>query len=77
MSSNLKYLSIEELKEQKRRCQNRIRSLGSQLSGQKVRLEWIEKYLFEKTPQEMSIEEIENKLGHAVILKECSPYDQD
>lgn len=67
--SDLKYKTVPQLLEAKRDCENYISNLSSKLSGQKQRLQWIEKYLFEKTPQEMSIHEIEQKLGHKVIIK--------
>lgn len=68
--SDLKYRSVEDLREQKVQCEASIASLRSRLNGQMVRLEWIEKYIFEKTPQELSIQEIEQRLGHAVIIKQ-------
>lgn len=67
--SDLKYKTVPELIEAKNQCENRISELKSQLSGQNVRLEWINKYIFEKTPKEMTIEHIERKLGHKVIIK--------
>ena len=67
--SDLKHKSLDELKYAKDSCEQYIRKLKSQLSGQQQRLEWIEKYIYEKTPVELSIEEIERKLGHKVILK--------
>ena len=67
--SDLKHQSVNQLKQSKRDCEEYISKLNSKLNGQKVRLEWINKYLYEKTPQEMSIEEIESKLGHRVIIK--------
>lgn len=67
--SNLKYLSVKELEVEKEKAISNIKRFNSLLTGQKVRLEWIEKYLFEKTPQELSIEEIEARLGHKVIIK--------
>lgn len=67
--SDLKWQSLDDLKASKDECEKYIAKLGSELSGQKVRLEWINKYIFEKSPQELSIEEIERRLGHKVILK--------
>ena len=67
--SNLKYLTVEELKKAKDDCEKYISKLNSTINGQKVRLEWIEQYIFEKTPQELSIQEIERALGHRVIIK--------
>jgi hypothetical protein len=67
--SDLKYQSVEQLQVTKRDCEKYIANLKSKLNGQNVRLEWINKYLFEKTPQELTIEQIEYKLGHKVIIK--------
>ncbi len=67
--SDLKHQTVSELSVSKVECQNYINNLKSKLSGQQSRLEWINKYLFEKTPVEMSIKQIESKLGHKVILK--------
>lgn len=67
--SDLKHQSLDELKRSNIRCVNYINELKSKLSGQQTRLEWINKYIYEKTPVELSIEEIERKLGHKVILK--------
>lgn len=67
--SDLKYQTVEELERSKKESSEKIAKLKSQLNAQNVRLEWINKYLFEKTPQEMSIDEIEQKLGHKIIIK--------
>lgn len=67
--SDLKYQSLDDLRTSKETCEMRIARLSSELAGQKVRLEWIDKYIFEKSPQELSIEEIERRLGRRVILK--------
>lgn len=67
--SDLRYKSVEELQQEKAHCQNYINQLSSKLAGQKVRLEWIDKYLFEKTPQELTIEQVERRLGHKLIIK--------
>ncbi len=67
--SDLKHQTLEELRISKYECEKYINRLSSQLSGQKARLDWIDKYIFEKSPQELSIEEIERRLGHRVILK--------
>lgn len=72
--SDLKHQNVAQLQQSKRECEHYIQKLKTQLAGQQVRLEWIEKYLFEKTPQELSIKEIEQRLGHRVILK---PYTID
>ena len=67
--SDLKHQSVDQLRKSRRECASYITSLKSRLSGQETRLKWIDKYLFDKTPQELTIEEIEAKLGHRVILK--------
>ena len=67
--SNLKYKTVEQLQQDKRECENYISSLKSNLAGQQERLKWINQYIFEKTPVELSIGEIESRLGHKVIIK--------
>ena len=67
--SDLKHQSVDQLIISRQECLSYIRSLQARLSGQESRLKWIDKYIFEKTPQEMTIEQIENKLGHRVIIK--------
>lgn len=68
--SNLKWQTVEQLEDSERTCTRRINELSSQLSGQKTRLEWIKHYLFQKRPQELTIQEIEHRLGHKVIIAE-------
>jgi hypothetical protein len=67
--SDLKWQTVEELKISKKQCEAQISALLSKLNGQKVRLEWIEKYIRQKTPVELTIEQIEARLGHRVIIK--------
>ena len=67
--SDLKHQTVEELKQSKIKCQKYIDKLSSQLSGQKERMKWIDSYLYTKTPQELSIKQIEAKLGHRIIIK--------
>ena len=67
--SNLKHQSVEQLHESKRQCEQYIWQLKSKLAGQQQRLDWINKYIHRKTPVELSIRQIERKLGHRVILK--------
>ena len=67
--SDLKYKTVEELKVEKLSTEQYISKLKTQLAGQDQRLIWINHYLFEKTQQEMTFEEIERKLGHKVIIK--------
>ena len=67
--SDLKHQTVDQLKVSKRECEVYMAKLKSQLAGQQIRLDWIEKYLFESTPQELSIQQIERKLGHKVILR--------
>ena len=68
--SDLKYQTVDELENSKIECENYISKLQSDINGQKTRLEWINKYLFEKTPQELSINQIEKILGHKLIIKQ-------
>lgn len=67
--SDLKHQSINQLQNSKQACEANIKQLSSNLNGQRTRLEWVNKYLFEKTPVELSIEEIEAILGHKLIIK--------
>lgn len=67
--SDLKYQSVEQLRESRMQCQSYMSRLSSSLAGQQERLKWIDHYLFEKTPQELTIEQIQQRLGHAVIIK--------
>lgn len=67
--SDLKHKTVDELHLDKQICENYIAVLKSKLNGQQVRLEWINKYLFEKTPQELTFAQVEARLGHRLILK--------
>lgn len=67
--SNLKHQSLDQLTKSKAECEEHIANLKSQLIGQQERYRWIERYIFEKTVQELSIEQIEQKLGHRVVIK--------
>jgi len=67
--SDLKYQTIVQLKKSKADTEAYILELQSKLQGQKERLKWIDKYIFEKTPQELTIDQIELLLGHRVIIK--------
>lgn len=67
--SNLKHQTVEQLEVSKIECEKYIANLKSSLNGQLTRLGWINDYIYQKTPKEMSIEEIENTLGHKVIIK--------
>lgn len=67
--SDLKHKTVEELRLEINSIGKYISNLKSKLNGQEQRLEWAKRYLFEKTPQEMSIEQIEQKLGHKIIIK--------
>jgi hypothetical protein len=66
--SHLKHLTVEQLKAERVSCKEYISKLRSNLNGQEQKLEWINNYIFEKTPQCMSIEMIESALGHKVII---------
>lgn len=67
--SDLKHQTVSQLHESLLECEAYISRLETQLSGQRQRKQWIEKYIFEKTPQELTIEQIEQKLGHKIIIK--------
>lgn len=67
--SDLKYQSVPELHTSRISCEAYIGKLKSNLAGQEERLKWIKQYLFEKTPQELTIAEVEKRLGHKVILR--------
>jgi len=67
--SDLKYQSIEELELSKSETESYIAKLKTQLAGNEERLKWINKYIYEKTPKEMTFEDIELALGHKVIIK--------
>jgi hypothetical protein len=67
--SDLKHQSVKQLEKSKAECEEYISKLTTQLAGQRERLKWIERYIFEKTPQELTIEQIEQKLGHRIIIK--------
>ena len=66
---NPKHLSVPQLEEAYADCDTYIKALKSKLAGQEERLNWIAHYLHEKTPQEMTFEQIEQKLGHKLIIK--------
>lgn len=67
--SDLKYKSVDELGIAKSNTEANIAKLKTQLAGQTERLKWINAYIFEKTPKEMTFDEIERALGHKVIIK--------
>lgn len=68
--SDLKYRTVKELQEIRESVVANISRLSSQLAGAKQKLEWVDRYIYEKTPQEMSIRQIEARLGHRVIIME-------
>lgn len=67
--SELKYKSVNELRRLRTETGQKISTLKSQVSGQQERLKWINTYITEKTPKEMTVEEIERALGHKIIIK--------
>lgn len=67
--SDLRHKSVNELRRLKTETEQKIATLKSQVSGQQERLKWINSYITEKTPREMTFEEIERALGHKVIIK--------
>lgn len=68
--SDLKYRTVKELQEIRESVVANVSRLSSQLAGAKQKLEWVDRYIYEKTPQEMSIRQIEARLGHRVIIME-------
>lgn len=67
--SDLKYQTVEQLQKSLADCNNYIASLESKLAGQRERRKWIQQYIFQKTPKELTIQQIEAALGHKVIIK--------
>lgn len=67
--SNLKWQTMYELQNSKSECEKRIEKLEQQLNGQKERLRWINKYIFNKNEKVMTVDEIERILGHKVTIK--------
>ena len=68
--SDLKWQTVEQLQASKAASEKKISQLKSQFNNEQVRLEWINKYLFLKTPQELTYEEVEQRLGHKLIIKD-------
>lgn len=70
--SNLKHLQLHDLYYQKRVSTTRIKNLGSQLSGQKERLKWINHYIAkaggETTDPELIQLTEKDKARHLVLL---------
>jgi len=67
--SDLKWQSLVVLKRSRLECTRDINILKSNLGGQEERLKWIDKYIWDATPKQMTLDEIERILGHKVILK--------
>lgn len=67
--SDLKWQDREKLEESRRACLRLIDKYKTCLEGERQRLIWIDKYIFEKTPQELTLRDVEARLGHKVILK--------
>lgn len=67
--SDLRHQSVQELKHSEAETEAYIAKLKTQLSGQQERLKWIRQYIFQKTPKEMTFAQIEEALGHKVIIK--------
>lgn len=66
--SDLKYKKLGELQDIRIQTEKYIKGMRSNINGAECRLKWINKYIFEKTSVEMTIGEIEDKLGHKVII---------
>lgn len=67
--SDLKYMNTSQLEVEISRITREIGKLKGKIHNLDQRKIWAEKYLFEKTPQELTISQIENALGHAIIIK--------
>lgn len=67
--SDLKWKTVDMLLNEKNDTENYIKMLQSKIASQQERLKWINHYIFMKTPQELTFEEIEAKLGHKIIIK--------
>lgn len=67
--TDLKYQSVKELIASREATVKYISNLKSRLAGQEERLNWIDRYIYEQTPQELTLRQIENILGHKIILK--------
>jgi hypothetical protein len=68
--SDLKWKSVSQLKVSKASEEKYIGELNGKLNNAKIRLEWINKYLYQKTPVELTISEVEARLGHKIIIRE-------
>ena len=68
--SDLKWQSVSQLKVSKASEEKYIGELNGKLNNAKTRLEWINKYLYQKTPVELTISEVEARLGHKLIIRE-------
>lgn len=66
--SNLKWLSLPELFTARADCTKYIGNLRNKLNQQEVRSTWIDHYIKQKQTERMTIQEIEKKLGHRVII---------
>jgi predicted RNase H-like nuclease (RuvC/YqgF family) len=67
--SDLKYKTVEELKGEIAYLEKKISEHKQKAHNLDQRLIWARKYLFQKTPQELTMSQIEQALGHAVIIK--------
>jgi hypothetical protein len=74
--SDLKWRTVPELYQAQKECETKIAQHiakenyhRSVVAGQRTRLDWIGKYIFEKTPKEMTMAQVEQALGHKVLLK--------
>jgi hypothetical protein len=67
--SNLRHLTVSELRQEIVSMDTKITYYTNKITGAKTRKEWAEKYLYQKTPQAMTLEQIEQKLGHKVLLE--------
>ena len=66
--SDLRYKTIEELTDEKQRLERVCGEYSQKLNNASERLKWVNKYLREKTPIPMTMQQIEEELGHKVTL---------
>lgn len=67
--SDLKWQTPEQLAVSKAQTERYIAELEGKINNQRERLKWIDHYLYLKTPQELTMAQIEQRLGHKVILR--------
>ena len=66
--SNLKHLTLEQLRDAHKFETARTTTLSKQLGGAQERLKWIDFYIKENTVVDMTVEQIAAKLGHKLRI---------